>query len=286
MQENFEVKGMAPCPSPISDECIIAHRVYGKCRQQDCLRPFDSTVLTPPPGAIEISSSRLGEVGTISGSVIVGGPIAPGEIIAFNSSVAAVRIVPGSFRVSDIRVTINPSAFGQDGFYDVTIVYTFTYLINLLDATGVPIPVTLTVTGETPTSITNICAFTTYTKTLCLFGGEASEQTITTANTLYSPQTANVNFGNLPYALVQAIANPLQQPIIGVYENAPGTIEYHADVVIGLFTIIKLYRIVNMTVSSSGDCDIPECEPITGDPCEFFNSLPFPFEDFDPPTTL
>ena len=98
MQENFEVKGMAPCSSPISDECIIAHRVYGKCRQQDCLRPFDSTVLTPPPGAIEISSSRLGEVGSISGSVIVDGPIAPGEIITFNSIVATVRIVPKSDR--------------------------------------------------------------------------------------------------------------------------------------------------------------------------------------------
>jgi hypothetical protein len=283
MQENFEVKGMAPCPSPISDECIIARKVYGKCRQQDCLRPFDSSVVTPPLGAIEISSSRLGESAAISGAVLVG-TIAPGEIIAFNSTVTSVRIVPNSFKVSKIRTTVTPSAFGQDGFYDVTIIYTFTYTLNLLNGVGVAIPVTLATTPAT--TITDICAYTTYTKVLSLFGGEASEQTITLADTIFGSSSTYVNVGNAPYAFVQALANPLQQPIIGVYESVPGTVEYHADVVIGLFTIIKLYRIVNLTVNSSGDCDIPECEPITGDPCEFFNSLPFPFEDFDPPTTL
>ncbi|WP_160678181.1 hypothetical protein [Clostridium sp. C8-1-8] len=283
MQENFEVKGMAPCPSPISDECIIARKVYGKCRQQDCLRPFDSSVVTPPLGAIEISSSRLGEASAISGAALVG-TITPGEIIAFNTTVTSLRIVPNSFRVSDIRVSVSPSAFGQDGFYDVTIVYTFSYGINLLDATGNPISVALA--GDPAGPIFNICAYTTYTKVLSLFGGEASEQTITSADTIFGPSSTYVNVGNTPFAFVQAIGNPLQQPIIGVYESIPGTAEYHADIVIGLFTIIKLYRIVNMTVSSAGDCDIPECEPITGDPCEFFNSLPFPFEDFDPPTTL
>lgn len=55
-------------------------------------------------------------------------------------------------------------------------------------------------------------------------------------------------------------------------------------VTIGLFTIIKLCRLVDLTVESRGFCIPEECEnvaPLT--PCEFFDTLDFPFEMFSPP---
>jgi len=40
-----------------------------------------------------------------------------------------------------------------------------------------------------------------------------------------------------------------------------------------------------MNVQTTGNCDIPVCDPITpGDPCSYFNEVPFPFDDFDPPS--
>lgn len=280
MQDNFQVKN-ADVQQIITDECVIAQKVYGKCRQQDCLKPVDANTI-PNPTMIQIDSSRLGEVQSISNAVLIGGTILPNNIIAFTSAVSGVQLVPNTFEISDLKVvSVQPNAFGQDGFYDVTIKYTFAYEINLLDSNGAPIPVTL---GAGPATITNISAFTTYTKLISLFGGEAADSTIVTANTLYNPQTA-FNEGNVPYVQVQGIANPLTVGIGTYIVNA--TTEYHADVTIGLFTIIKLYRIVNMLVSSAGNCDVPLCDPIQpGDPCDYFNSLPFPFDDFDPPTNI
>ena len=270
MQENFEVKGLAPDLGHFSDECLIARKVYGRCRQQDCLRPFDSTVITPPPGAIEIGSSRLGQPTPIT---IGGVTTNPNQIISFPvANGTQVQLVPGTFKISDISHTVTPSAFSQEGFFDLSITYTFAYDLRVTYP-GVPTP-----------TITTFTAFTTYTKLLSLFGGESSTQRIAIADSLLNPPDLYANTANLPGVLIEAIANPLQQPVLGIYPGTtPGTLANQIDLTIGLFTIIKLYRIVNLTVSSCGGCDIPECEPITGDPCEFFNSLPFPFEDFDPP---
>jgi hypothetical protein len=278
MQDNFQISNDEQRHIK-NDECIIAQKVYGKCRQQDCLKPVDSTTI-PTPGMIQIDSSRLGEEESISGGGLIG-TITPNSIIRFDSTVAGVQLVPKSFEISDIKVlSIKPSIFSQDGFYDVTIKYTFAYEINLLDDNEEPIPVTL---GAGPDTITDISAFTTYTKIISLFGGEACGSTVATLNTLYEPDGL-YNQGK-PYVLVEAIANPLTITK-GTY--VVGTeIEYHADITIGLFTIIKLFRIVNMLVTSAGDCDIPVCDPIQpGDPCEYFNSLPFPFDDFNPPSEL
>lgn len=56
------------------------------------------------------------------------------------------------------------------------------------------------------------------------------------------------------------------------------------NVTIGLFTIIKLFRIVNLTVESRGFCIPEECEEISPlHPCEFFESLDFPMDIFAPP---
>ncbi|EQB89623.1 hypothetical protein J2Z44_003862 [Clostridium punense] len=280
MQDNFEVSN-SQAQQVLTDECIIAQKVYGKCRQQDCLGTVDSNT-TPSPGMIQIESSRLGETQSITNAALIGGTIAPNNIIAFNATVSNVVLVPNTFELSDIKVlNITPNAFGQDGFYDVTIKYTFNYEINLLDSNGDPIAVTL---GAGPGTITNISAFTTYTKLISLFGGEASSNTVVTTNTLYS-SASQYNEGNLPYVFAQGIANPMAISI-GTYVVNDIT-QYQADITIGLFTIIKLFRIVNMMVTSAGNCDIPVCEPIQpGDPCDYFNSLPFPFDDFDPPSGL
>jgi len=282
MQDNFQVKN-AEAQQVITDECVIAQKIYGKCRQQDCLKPVDANTI-PNPAMIQIDSSRLGETYSISNdAILVGGPITPNSIIAFNSTVSGVQLVPNTFKIQDLKVVnVQPNSFGQNGFYDVTIKYTFAYELNLLDINGATLPVTLN--SPTPAQITNISAYTTYTKLISLFGGEAADSTVVTANTLYDPQLT-FNEGNIPYALVNGIANPLTVRI-GTYVVG-ATTEYHADVTIGLFTIIKLYRIVSMLVASGGNCEVPTCDPIQpGDPCDYFNSLPFPFDEFDPPTTL
>ncbi len=133
---------------------------------------------------------------------------------------------------------------------------------------------------------TAIPAYTTYTKTISLEGGCVNPHTsIAIGDSCCCPCNIGSQPKNVPCAYVQAIANPLIEKV-GKYLTAPGstTFEYHADVVIGLFTIIELYRITSMTVASSGPIEVPQCQPsVINDPCVGFNQLLFPYDDFDPP---
>jgi hypothetical protein len=290
----------------LTDECIITKKVYGRCKQQDCLKPVDCDSPHHPHNYIKIDSSLFG--GRIGGNItstlsnpgsglqpLVDSPISPGQIITLDSTVVKrVELDPKTQFTTDIKVTrvAPPGPFSLPGFYDVTIQYTFNYNLILFDAYGHEITVLITAinngTPGTPVPVTTIPAYTTYCKRITLDGGVVDANVVVSiADTGIAPHHTFVNDGNVPYVYVQAISNPLLTKI-GKYNTAAcGTTpvyEYHADVVIGLFTIISLYRIVNMLVSSNGQCEPPQCEPsIITDPCDGFNKLLFPYDDFDPP---
>jgi hypothetical protein len=59
------------------------------------------------------------------------------------------------------------------------------------------------------------------------------------------------------------------------------------DVTIGLFAVVKLLRLSNISVHSYGNCTPCECQnvsPDVEDPCDFFESLKFPTGLFAPQT--
>jgi len=55
-------------------------------------------------------------------------------------------------------------------------------------------------------------------------------------------------------------------------------------VTIGLFSVLKLFRLVHLNVQSTGFCVPEECED-QGDinPCEYFADQDFPMDIFAPP---
>lgn len=61
-------------------------------------------------------------------------------------------------------------------------------------------------------------------------------------------------------------------------------VERKLVVTIGLFTIIKLTRLVQVLVPAFGFCNPPVCiEASTEHPCRLFETIPFPKEAFSPP---
>jgi len=57
----------------------------------------------------------------------------------------------------------------------------------------------------------------------------------------------------------------------------------HVSVTIGLFSIIKLYRLVSLQVESRGFVIPPPCSDIcTPDPCDLFENQAFPMDSFAP----
>ena len=305
-QDNFNVLQA----EALIDECLIAKKIYGRCKQQDCLRPVDCShpkvpfpdgVLPPEiPDFIKIDSSILGTGPSDSTTTLansstptgnptpLSGILTAGDTLAFDDTVKSISIAPNTlFNTSIYVLPIAPQGqFGLPGFYDVTVQYVFSYTLNLNDASNNAIYFLLN--GST-TPTTAVPAYTTYTKLISLEGGVVDQNTVVAiADTGSSPTSYSSPTNNVPYAYVQAIAQPLVAKV-GKYIVPPttGTVcttEYHADVVVGLFTIIELYRITNMTVASSGPIEVPQCQPsIINDPCSGFNQLLFPYDDFDPP---
>jgi hypothetical protein len=290
MEENLERFSVQP-EQALSDECIIASKVYGKCRQQDCLRP-DFLEAEPGVDSIPITGSKSGETATIVsiGGTILTTTITPNSLIVFPQNLVKYgRVVDGCVIVSGIEIPTpeqEENLFASDGYWKVTIRYRFSYRLQLIGFAGTPLVIGLSTDpiGTIPTK-DFICAYSEYEKQIVLCGGVGNPN-IYMASNLFG-NNGPYTYQNAPYVNVQAKATPLSvnlgtfiapcvEPVI-----CPDNI---IGVTIGLFTIIKLFRLVSMTVRTTGNCDIPLCEPILpGDPCSFFNELPFPFDDFDPP---
>ena len=85
--------------------------------------------------------------------------------------------------------------------------------------------------------------------------------------------------GDAPFVVVEAKAIPLNAHI-RYSEEYP----YEIEVVVGLFSMIKLIRFVSLEVESRGFQIPKECDEVTPvDPCELFNGLDFPVDSFLPP---
>ena len=223
-------------------------------RQQDCLT---SDVLGP---ARAECFTHLGNK-----------TIQEGDIIDPPSNAASVSME--NLRVKKVIVADKePNPF-RNGFWDITLKYVFVYTLVFREADG--------------TVIGRVHANSIYTKKVTLFGSVGTDISISTD--LFNH--AGSGCGELnsdPFVLVESKAIPLGAELR--YQNRQCCCGDEAleptevGVTIGLFTIIKLFRLVNLSVLSRGFCIPKECEDISPlNPCEFFDSLDFPMDIFAPP---
>lgn len=253
----FEIENECGAAAPLSDrvreECIIALKVYDFCRQQDCLT---SDVLGP---ARAECFTHLGNK-----------TIQEGDIIEPPSNAATVSIE--NLRVKKVIVSDKePNPF-RNGFWDITLKYVFVYTLVFREADG--------------TIIGRVHANSIFTKKVTLFGSIGTEISISTD--LFSHNGSSCSELNSdPFVLVESKAISLGAEIrfrqcCGCGDDAlePSDV----NITIGLFTIIKLFRLVNLSVLSRGFCIPQECEEVSAlNPCEFFDSLDFPMDIFAPP---
>jgi hypothetical protein len=271
----------------LKKECIIAFKVYDQCRQQDCLTP---KLLGP---------ARSGVVGVVTTLPAPGETVSTGINAPINppSTAAAVVIVPNTFSLTSIiPISKQPDPF-RTGYYNIDLKFVFSYNIQFRDSNGGIIQLSTT----DPNSMV---ARSIYNKTVSLFGSTGQNVSVFTdfvtggaipdlanggPNPHVHPFTNNLMVA--PFELVEANAMPLKATLGYVTPVAsPGNppvdgppTPNRVDVTIGLFTIIKLFRLVNLNVESKGFCKPQPCANISADPCDYFSNLDFPFDAFDPP---
>lgn len=232
------------------DECVIALKVYDSCRQQDCL-----------------TSDIIGPARAAHCSTYCNMTIDEGEIIVPPSNAAAVTIADLKLK-NVVIVSKTPNPF-RNGFWDIDLKYVFKYRLVFRDVSA--------------NELCSIQAKSVFNKKVTLFGSITTNSLISTD--LFSSDGGSTDLNADPFILVESKAIALAAELR--YSNCCCGEENTAQeviVTIGLFTIIKLFRLVNLVVESKGFCIPEECEDLSAlSPCEFFDSLDFPLDIFAPP---
>ena len=239
--------------SRTKDECIIALKIYDFCRMQECLT---SDNFGPARAATDIS---YGDRSVSEGDIIVP-PTGTSSVTIENLRVQRVIIV---------NKTPNPF---KPGYWDIDLKYVFAYRIVFHDNNG--------------DEIVSVNAQNSYTSRMTMFGSIATETLV--SSDLLGGTGASADLPADPFVLVESKGVALAAEIHYnrcCCDDDPNMLD-NADihVTIGLFAIVKLFRLVNLVVESKGFCIPEQCEDISSvDACEFFNSLDFPMDMFAPP---
>ncbi len=237
----------------VKDECIIAFKVYDFCRMQECL-----------------TADNFGPSRAAADSTYCDRTVNEGDIIVPPSATSSVTVENLAVqRVVILNKTPNPF---KPGYWDIDLKYVFCYRLVFHDVNG--------------NEICFVNAQNSYNSRMTLFGSIATETLI--SSDIIGAATDNANLPADPFVIVESKAVALAADIhynrccCETEESLIDNADIH--VTIGLFAIVKLFRLVNLVVESKGFCIPGECEDISSvDACEFFNSLDFPMDIFAPP---
>ncbi|MBO5560826.1 MAG: hypothetical protein J6A07_04175 [Firmicutes bacterium] len=249
-----ETAGVSSSNNTLKDECVISLKVYDFCRLQDCLT---GDVLGPARAASDATYCDI----TVNAGDILTPPADTGSVSIENLNVTRV-----------IVVSKKPSPF-RPGYWDVELKFIFNYRLIFRDVNG--------------DEICNVLAQNSYNNKLTLFGSISTETLVSTD--LFVSGGGSTDMSADPFVLVESKAVSLAAEL--VYNRcccpADGDDPIEAvaiNVTIGLFAIVKLFRLVNLNVRSKGFCIPDECEDVSAlDACDFFDSLDFPMDIFAPP---
>ena len=173
----------------------------------------------------------------------------------------AGTVTMDNVRISKIHVVDKQPCPFRTGFWDVSIKYVFEYRLTFREVGGKIIE-------------PQVEANSFFNMKVTLFGSVGGDLVIATDMHNKSDGTT---FDAAPFIWIEAKALSLDSRIS---DQCGG--EVH--VTLGLFSILKLFRLVHLNVQSKGFCIPDECQD-QGDinPCEYFADLDFPMDIFAPP---
>ena len=258
------------------EACIIAQKIFDQCRVQKCLT---GNILGPA----RVADCQVGHCDDM---------LCDSDIIVPPANAASVNLRDTELsRIDILRKTPNGL---QEGCWDIELRYVFSYTLEFRRADGCSI------------GCTN--GTSSYHLKVTLYG--STESDVTTSTDLYDC-CSNSHGG--PFVIAEGKAVGLtaelcyphwndgcgcdcncdcscdcncnhgcnQKPDCNGYPNHTPIAVY---VTLGLFTIIKMFRTINMLVESHGRCVPAECtKPASsGDPCRNFDRMAFPLDLFSP----
>lgn len=248
----------SPCHEklpPVKQESVISLKIYDSCRQQDCL-----------------DEDELGQARSAICQKICDRHYREGEIITAPENAASVSVE--DLRIKRIIIVNKRHNPFKRGYWDIDLEYVFEYFLVFREARG--------------REIGALRAVSTFNKKVTLFGSIGSDIVIATdllsENCEESP-TLNLD----PFVLVEAKAVALAAKLVPCrrhrsLDDCDDRIPMYVTVTIGLFTIVKLFRLVTLIVESRGFTIPRYCTEVAPvNVCDHFGKLPFPMDVFAPP---
>ena len=248
--ETVELHSHVPTPpKKVKDECIVAYKIYDSCRRQNCLT------------ANELGPARYAVSGCCDGQ-----EYQAGETIRIPDGATSVTM--DKLQVEKIHVIDKKPCPFRNGFWDIGIKYTFSYNLTFRDSGGC--------------FICEVEARNFFNSKTTLFGSSGGD--IIVGTDLFSRDAESITFEAAPFMWIEAKAIGLEARL---HHHRGGGEHRRGEVLvtIGLFSILKLFRLVHLNVQSTGFCVPEECEDTSHDinPCEYFADLAFPMDIFSPP---
>lgn len=177
--------------------------------------------------------------------------------------------------VSNVCITVDPIPFNK-GFYSVDITFTFDVELAFYEQTC----------GTSPTIINGTASFN---KSCILYGSETNSRTFSSDGSVIGATGDCCNIINPPTAIVQAVSPLVLESKIATMctcdctTNESCIASRGVYLTIGLFYVVELVRPVTVMVKTY-PYTIPqkECCSETDSPCEVFDRINFPVEEFSP----
>ena len=237
--------------------CVDAGRVYDSCCDRDCLE--DLRLFFNPSDQLLVNQA----IGVRARSATLLNTIVDVESVTFNK-----------------------------GYYSVDILFFFLVAVDLYGGES-----------TTYTTVNGLCSFC---KKVILYGGEGSARVFSSNTTDVETETTLPTATNNPTAYVQTVdpiilsasicqccgfdcAGTINAPApvlatIGGSIAPAETVQRKVLTSLGIFTIVQIVRNVQMLMPVYDFC-VPNKECVTGadEPCDVFNRLDFPMEQFFPP---
>lgn len=235
--------------------CIDAYRVYDSCSDKDCLSDLKVYFCHEAQDLVDDAANvRLKDVDVIN-----------------------------------VSIDLEPVPFHK-GFYSVDMTYFFEVELEVY---------------ATPKSVANVVrGLSICNKKVILYGSEGNVKVFSSDYVKSDNDDQGIPAGNLPKAIVQ-VAKPISlsakvvkncgrcMPCCTVPKHicrrfGSETLGQNGErdvlVTIGIFTIVRIERNVQLLVPSYDFC-VPEKECVTtsDNPCEVFSRLEFPTDEFFPP---
>ncbi|MCL2404885.1 MAG: hypothetical protein FWC92_04975 [Defluviitaleaceae bacterium] len=244
------IHGHIPAPpKKVKDECIVAYKVYDSCRRQNCL-----------------TASELGPAMTAGECIIGEHEHHVGEII--RPPAGATSVTMEKLKISKIHVIDKKPCPFRNGFWDVGIKFAFDYCLVFRDSSGCVLD--------------SIHAKNFFNSKTTLFGSHGSDLIVGTD--LFSRDSESITFEAAPFIWVEAKAVGLDAKLHHHRHGSEHRRHGEVLITIGLFSIMKLFRLVHLNVQSTGFCIPDECEGSHDiNPCDYFSDLDFPMDIFSPP---